>query len=112
MREKTGGFTENLSGRTMTALAVQIERELREIVPRVMAGHSAKIIAFKAGSTPRTAENWQAGLNLPQGPHLIMLARQFPELRTKVLEWLDAEQGDSDPSRVLDEIAKLMRGRV
>lgn len=97
----------------MTALALQIEQELRDIVPRVTARQSAKVIAFNAGATQRTAENWQAGLNLPQGPHLIMLARQFPELRSKVLEWLDADSGDgNDPSRVLDEIAKLVKGRV
>lgn len=99
----------------MTALATTIEREALELLPRLLQREPAKVIAFKAGvRSPRTAENWQTGVNLPQVPAFLSLARQFPELKAKVLEWLDASMGENeqDPARVLDEIAKLMRGRV
>lgn len=113
MREKNGVFTKTFGCQRMSALALRIEQDLREMVPRVMARESAKIIAFRTGAVPRSVENWQAGVCLPQAPHLIALARQFPELRSKVLEWLEAETGDSgdDPSRVLDQIAKLIARR-
>ena len=111
MREKIGAFTKTFGGRSMTALAIQIEQECREIIPRVTERQSAKIIAFKAGSTQRSAENWQAGLCLPQVPHFLALANQIPELKAKVLEWLGASARDSgeNPPAVLDQIAKLLQ---
>lgn len=117
MRTKIGGNTETFGTkrRSMTALAVTIEREALELLPRLLQKEPAKVIAFKAGArSTRTAENWQAGINLPQVPAFLALASQLPELKAKVLEWLDASTGDaeSDPQRVLDEIAKLMRGRI
>lgn len=98
----------------MSALAAQIELEAREIVPRVIGREPAKVIAFKAGATPRAAQNWQAGDNLPSLPHFIALAKQYPELRAKVLEWLDAEQGENerDPMRVLHELQTLLQSRL
>lgn len=115
MQEKTGKKPETFGkGVRLMVAALAIEQDLRDMIPRMLAREPAKIIAFKATATPRTAANWQEGLNLPQVPHFIMLARQYPELRAKVLEWLDASTGDSgdDPSRVLNEIQKLIQGVV
>jgi hypothetical protein len=107
MREKSFQKAEKFS---MSALAATVEREARELLPRVIGQECAKVIAFKAGSTRRSAANWQKGENLPTVPHFIALARQYPELRRKVLDWLDASTGDSgdDPSRLLDEIARFL----
>ncbi|MBN9497836.1 MAG: hypothetical protein J0H39_13855 [Alphaproteobacteria bacterium] len=111
MRERNGKNPETFGkgGRLMVA-AVAIEQDLRDMIPRLLAREPAKVIAFKTAATPRSAANWQEGLHLPQVPHFIMLARQYPELRAKVLEWLDASTGDSgeDPSRVLNEIHRLI----
>lgn len=98
----------------MTAFALQVEQEAREFVPRVLAREPAKVVAFKGGATQRSAENWQGGACLPQVPHFFALARQYPELKAKALEWLDASTGESgeDPARVLDEIARLVNRRI
>ena len=68
-------------------ISAHVESELRELVPRVLGRESAKVIAFHLGVPQRTAENWQAGLNLPNLPHFFALAELFPELRDKSLEW-------------------------
>ena len=114
MRERSFKNAESFGRRaTSAAIAFNIERDIREIMPRVLARESAKVIAFKANATERSAQNWQDGVNLPHVPHFLMLARQYPALRSKVLEWLEASQGESDqsPERMLDEIAKIMGRR-
>ena len=116
MRERKSEITETFPGRRgMTALALRIEQEAREIFPRVVSREPAKIIAFKAGATPRSAENWQNGAHLPQIHHFIALACQFPELKAKVLGWL-GEKGDEgsrdDPEKVLHEIQTLLMQRM
>lgn len=95
----------------MSVFAATVEREAREIIPRVIGRECAKILAFKAGSTKRSAINWQNGEHLPSVPHFIALARQYPELKRKVLEWLEASTGDNerDPQQVLSEIARLLQ---
>jgi hypothetical protein len=97
----------------MSALAATIEREAREILPRVIGRECAKVLAFKAGSTKRSAVNWQNGDHLPSVPHFIALARQYPELKSKVLEWLEASTGENerDPAQVLNDIARLLQQR-
>ena len=95
--------------------AVGIEREYREIVPRVLQQErrSAKVIALFTGATPRAVENWRDGLNGPSVPYFIALAREIPELRAKVLEWLEADSGQGeDPALVLDQIQKLLSARA
>lgn len=117
MRAKNTGITETFTGRgRMTALAVTIEREALELLPRLLQKEPAKVIAFKAGArSPRTAENWQNGVNIPQVPAFLALANQIPELKAKVLEWLGAkgEEGARDDSeRVLHEIQTLLQKRM
>lgn len=75
---------------------------------------TAKEIARDVGASPRTVENWRGG-TLPSVPHFIALARQIPELRQHVLQWLEADQGSGeDPARLANEIAQFLiwrRGR-
>jgi transcriptional regulator with XRE-family HTH domain len=103
-----------LRGEDMSA-ALAIEQELVALVPSTLQRdrRSAKVIALRVGTTPKAVENWRQGNNLPTIPHFIALARQYPELRVKVLEWLDASTGDSgeDPSRLLNDIARFLQQR-
>lgn len=112
MDAKIGKDAETFGGAVMgAALALEnVEKDLRAMLPRVLASEPSKVVAFKARATQRTADNWREGLNLPQVPHFIMLARQYPELRAKVLEWMDASTGDSgdNPQEVIDQIHKLL----
>lgn len=73
----------------MSALALRIETEARELVPRVLANVPAKVIAIRVGSTPRTAKAWKLGEHLPQAHHMLMLARVYPEINAAVRQWLD-----------------------
>lgn len=97
-------------------LAAVIEQEYREIIPRVLNDdrRSAKVIALRIGATPRTVKNWRESQNGMSVPHFIALAKEIPELRQKVMEWLDASTGDSGahPEKVLDEIQSLLAKRV
>lgn len=95
--------------------ALAIERELVELVPTTLQRdrRSAKIIALHVGTTPKAVENWRQGMNLPTIPHFIALAKQYPELRLKVLEWLEAHQGDNDqdPAKLANELVRLLQRR-
>lgn len=94
---------------------LKIEREMRDFIPTaVRRAGTAKVVALFADATPRSVENWSEGSNLPSAPALISMARHIPELKAKVLEWLDASTGDSgdDPSRVLNEIQRLLQART
>jgi hypothetical protein len=100
--------------RRMTA-ALLLEREMRDFIPTaVRRAGTAKVVALFADTTPRTVENWSDGQNLPSAPALISMARHIPELRAKVMEWMDASTGDSgnDPARVLNEIQRLLSSRA
>ncbi len=104
----------NIRGSIVSA-AVAIEREMREFIPTaVRRAGTAKVVALFADATPRAVENWSEGQNLPSAPALISMARHIPELKAKVLEWLDAEQAanDRDPSQVLNEIQRLLQDRT
>lgn len=94
---------------------VALERQMREFIPTaVRRAGTAKVVALFADSTPRAVENWSEGQNLPSAPALISMARHIPELRAKVIEWMDASMGGSgdDPSRVLNEIQRLLQARA
>lgn len=112
---------ENVNGtsprkvRQVNASVASIQQEYREIIPAVLRREprSAKVIALFAGATPRAVENWREGFNGPSVPHFIALAREIPELKAKLLEWVNAQTGDSgdDPTKVLDEIQRLLISR-
>jgi hypothetical protein len=103
-----------LRGGDMSA-ALAIEQELVTLVPSTLQRdrRSAKVIALHVGTTPKAVENWRQGMNLPTIPHFIALAKQYPELRLKVLEWLEAHLGenDQDPARLADEFARFLQQR-
>lgn len=88
----------------MSALT-KIEEEMRDAVPRILRREPAKVIAFRAGVTERTAENWASAKNLPNAPSLLALAREYPELRDLVLRWLDTHDADE----VAPDLAALRR---
>jgi hypothetical protein len=97
----------------MTAVLF-LEREMRDFIPRaVRKAGTAKVVALFANTTPRAVENWCDGQNIPSAPALISMARHIPELRTKVIEWMNAEHAanDRDPSQVLNEIQRLLTER-
>lgn len=91
----------------MNAVAYNVEREMRAILPRVLQHESAKIIAFKAGALPRTAKAWKQGDHLPQAHHMLMLERAYPELASEMRR-LRALQADFDP-RAEELAAQLVR---
>lgn len=112
-RNFRGAFGKSRGSRMSVAA---IAKEYREIVPQVLRQEprTAKIIALRVGSTPRTVENWREGLNGPQVPQFIALAREIPALRQKVLEWLDASTGESgeSPERLAADIARFLAERA
>lgn len=97
----------------MTFKAQQVEAEMRELVPRVLANESAKVIAFKLGCPQRTVENWKARQCIPNAPHWKALCDLFPELRDKDLEWTAAQFGldPLDETRLFQELQMFMLRR-
>ena len=97
-----------LSGaRGMNAIAFNVEREMRAIIPRVLQHEPCKIIAFKAGAFPRTAKAWKNGDHLPQAHHMLMLERAYPEIAAEMRR-LRALQADHDP-RAEELAAQLVK---
>lgn len=110
---KDATHTRNFRGLRMSAVA-SIEREFREIVPSVLrrSNQTAKVIALFTEKTPRAVENWREGFNTPRVPQFIALAREIPELKAKVLEWLNADNGDgNDPTRLANDLIKFLQER-
>lgn len=99
----------------MSAAVAFIEAEGSELIRSIARREPAKVIALKTGITPRHVYNLREEVGQPNlgWPSFIALAKQYPELRMKVLEWLDASTGDSgdDPARLADEIAKFLQQR-
>lgn len=96
----------------MSAVA-SITQEYRRLVPELLRRdrRTAKVIALRIGARPRTVEKWRDSESGPSVPHFIALAREIPELRQKVMEWLDAEQGGgTDPAKVLNDIHRMLEG--
>ena len=92
--------------------ALAIRDELVREVPRLLQAEreSAKIIALRAGVTPRCVEGLREHEHAPSAHVLLALAKQYPTVRALVLRLMDAETGDSgeSPAAVLDQIAKLV----
>lgn len=85
---------------------------LRDELPRALeqTREPAKILAFKAGVSKRTIESARRGEHVISAPALLSLAREYPQVRALVLRLIGAT--DDDPSRVLNEIQKLIQGVV
>jgi hypothetical protein len=99
----------------MSAAVAYIEAEGSELIRNIARREPAKVIALKTGITPRHVYNLREEIGQPNlgWPSFIALAKQYPELRTKVLEWLDAHMGenDQDPARLADEFARFLQQR-
>ena len=88
-----------------------IREEFREAVPRALQDtqHTAKIIAFRTGATPRAVEAWRNGYHGPSVPHFFALAREIPELRALALKWLEAESTlDPETDRLRIQIERAL----
>ncbi len=96
--------------------ALAIRDVLVADLPGLLRTHvrgSAKVIALKVGTTPRCIEGLRQGEHVARSDVLLALGKHYPAVRQKINELMDAEQGSGDdPARVLDEIAKLVRGRL
>jgi hypothetical protein len=96
----------------MSAATVLLREEGNAIVRNIARGESAKVVAFNTGITPRHVYNLREEIGQPDlaWPYFIMMAKQYPALRGKILEWLDAENGEIDrkPTDVLRELERIL----
>ena len=96
--------------------ALAIREELTREIPAILQGvqQTAKVIALRAGVTPRCIESLREYEHAPSAHVLLALAKQYPAVKKLVLRLMDAETGESGehPSAVLDQIAKLVQGRT
>lgn len=98
----------------MNAALARITDEGQEIIRDIAIRESAKVVAIRAGITPRHVYNLREEIGQPQlaWPHFFMLAISDSRLREKALEWLAADNANGDdPGRVLSEIARLLQQR-
>jgi len=100
------------SGRTS---GVPDKTEVRDRIAKALtvAASSAKPIARETGASVDTAEGWRAGINIPGGYNLIVLARQFPAVRAVVRQLIDCDF-DQDPRAyaLFIEAMNYAQGRV
>lgn len=100
------------SGRTST---VPDKTEVRDklVLAFSQAAPSAKHLAVETGASVDTAEGWRSGLNIPGGYNLIVLARQFPEVRAALRQLIDCDF-DQDPRAYAMFISAMQyaQGRV
>jgi len=87
-----------------TALA--FKSDAMRIVPDALRRdrRSAKVIALKVGATPKAVEKWRQGDSLPSAPYFMALAREVPELRALVCEWLNLGPNDPRAQRLMEFI--------
>ena len=97
-------------GPVSAALAIHdtIDRELPVIMRQVR--EPAKVIAFKAGVSKRTVEAIRQQEHGISAHALLALASQYPAVKALVLRLIG--ETESDPSKLLNEIAKLVQGRT
>lgn len=112
---KTNIYPRKLPGGSVNnALAIRDDllREFPPIVQRMR--EAAKVIAFKVGNTPRSVEGHRQQEQLPSLAVGLAYGKMYPEVRALLMRLMDANMGDSgdSPAKVLNEIAKLMQGRV
>jgi len=98
----------------MSVVALRLEQDFREPLPRALKGEPAKVIALKSGATPRTAKAWKGGDNLPQAHHMLMLAKAYPEIGAAVRQWLDSHVAEepAEAERLLREIQGFLSRRT
>ena len=111
---KSGTFHRKLTGTHVPAPL--IKEELMVAVPNLVRAipKSAKVIAFRTGTTPRCIEGIRGGEHLPSLPVALALARECPDMRELLTQFMDAETGDGPrgPDHVLNEIQRLLQERL
>ena len=88
--------------------ALAYEARVRTELPRILRQirEPAKVIAFKAGCSPRTIEAIRQNEHGPSLGVFMALAAAYPEIRP-LLKELTGET-DRDPARIIDEIRKMV----
>ena len=90
--------------------AAVIEREGAPLIRQAAELQSAKVTADRVGATPRQVYNWREGECQPQWPYLIMLAREYPELRAAVGRWLGFPEKEHPVAEAaLDQIRRIVQ---
>lgn len=107
-RETRYGRTPGVGRLNASALRVEIS----DAVVAVVSRSPAKVIALRTGITPRAVFGLRQREHGPSAVNLILLARQYPELRAKLAELIQAETTlERDPARVALELAELLARR-
>lgn len=97
------------SGQTMRSNLATIEREGSDLIRQVARSEPAKVVAIRAGITPRHVANLREGECQPRWLHFIALAQQYPELRAAVARWLDLGNPQSPSAEaLLDQIRRMV----
>jgi hypothetical protein len=85
VRNKSGASIRNFRGARMSATLTYGDVVNGFIRRRYgPLKHAAKLLARAAGTTPRTAENWLAGLHAPNGDKLVNLMAECDELAEEI----------------------------
>ena len=99
----------------MNAAVLRIREEGNAIVRAIAKSEPAKVIAFKAAISPRHVYNLREDeIGQPDlaWPNFILLAQQVPELRKKVMEWFEADNGSGDdPAKLASDIVQFLQSR-
>lgn len=71
---------------------LEVDRTLRDELPRAVSTISAETAARYAGSTTKAANYWAGGHCLPSLAHALALAQHEPHLRALILKILNVEE--------------------
>jgi hypothetical protein len=82
VQHKSGQHTRFLHGARVTYAAAVHGILTQEFGP---LRNAAKLLARKAGVSPRTAQNWLQGLCAPRGDELIRLMQECSALRDEII---------------------------
>ena len=86
----------------------EVHREGRAIVRAIAERERAKVIAAKAGITPRQAYNYREHEHDPGWLAFMALAAAYPELRAAVARWLRLDfDSQQSAEEALQQIARL-----
>lgn len=94
--------------------ALAIRKTLVDELPALMPRESAKVIAFKVGTTPRCIHGLRQGEHVPRLDVALALAREYPPIRKMFVHLMDAETGESgeDPAQVFAQIVRLAQRQL
>ena len=80
---------------TAAARAFRIREELRTAIVHELRLEPVRVIASDLGITERGARDIQTGSNLPRPEHLVVLAREYPNIHRAWLRCVeDREDGE------------------